>query len=24
MKILSHKEKSDWELCPKYHIGKKY
>lgn len=22
-KILSHKEKNDWELCPKYHIGKK-
>ena len=23
LKILSHKEKQDWELCPKYHIGKK-
>ena len=23
LKILSHKEKRDWELCPKYHIGKK-
>ena len=23
LKILSHKEKKDWELCPKYHIGKK-
>ena len=23
LKVLSHKEKSDWELCPKYHIGKK-
>jgi len=23
LKILSHKEKEDWELCPKYHIGKK-
>jgi hypothetical protein len=23
LKILSFKEKSDWELCPKYHIGKK-
>lgn len=22
-KILSHKEKNEWELCPKYHIGKK-
>ncbi len=22
-KILSHKEKTEWELCPKYHIGKK-
>lgn len=22
-KILSHKEKHEWELCPKYHIGKK-
>ena len=21
MKILSHKEKDKWELCPKYHIG---
>jgi len=21
MKILSHKEKDQWELCPKYHIG---
>jgi hypothetical protein len=23
LKILSYKEKSDWVLCPKYHIGKK-
>ncbi len=23
LKILSYKEKSDWALCPKYHIGKK-
>ena len=23
IKIISHKEKHDWELCPKYHIGKK-
>lgn len=23
LKIISHKEKKDWELCPKYHIGKK-
>lgn len=23
IKILPHKEKSDWELCPKYHIGKR-
>lgn len=23
VKILSHKEKSDWELVPKYNIGKK-
>ena len=23
MKILSHKEKKEWELCPKYHIGKR-
>jgi len=23
LKIISHKEKQDWELCPKYHIGKK-
>ena len=23
IKILSHTEKSNWELCPKYHIGKK-
>tara|TARA_R110000824_G_scaffold178694_1_gene358510 strand:+ start:519 stop:923 length:405 start_codon:yes stop_codon:yes gene_type:complete len=23
LKILSHKEKKEWELCPKYHIGKK-
>ena len=23
MKILPHKEKGDWELIPKYHIGKK-
>ena len=22
IKILPHKEKGDWELCPKYHIGK--
>ena len=21
IKIISHKEKSEWELCPKYHIG---
>ena len=21
IKIISHKEKGDWELCPKYHIG---
>jgi hypothetical protein len=23
VKIISHKEKSDWELIPKYNIGKK-
>jgi len=23
IKILPHKEKDEWELCPKYHIGKK-
>ena len=23
LKVLPHKEKNDWELCPKYHIGKK-
>jgi hypothetical protein len=23
IKILSHKEKDDWELTPKYNIGKK-
>jgi hypothetical protein len=23
IKIISHKEKDEWELCPKYHIGKK-
>jgi hypothetical protein len=23
LKILSHAEKKEWELCPKYHIGKK-
>ena len=23
LKILSYKDKGDWELCPKYHIGKK-
>ena len=23
LKILSFREKPDWELCPKYHIGKK-
>ena len=22
IKILPHKEKGDWELCPKYHMGK--
>ena len=22
IKILSHKEKGEWELIPKYHIGK--
>ena len=21
IKIISHKNKGDWELCPKYHIG---
>ena len=21
IKIISHKEKGDWELCPKYNIG---
>jgi hypothetical protein len=24
IKIISHKEKGDWELCPKYHIGNKH
>ena len=24
LKIISHKEKGDWLLIPKYHIGKKY
>lgn len=24
IKILSHKEKVDWELCPKYNIGSKF
>ena len=23
IKIISHRDKSDWELIPKYHIGKK-
>ncbi len=23
IKIISHREKSDWELCPKYNIGNK-
>jgi hypothetical protein len=23
IKIISHKEKNDWELVPKYNIGKK-
>ena len=23
LKIIPHKEKNDWELVPKYHIGKK-
>jgi hypothetical protein len=23
IKILPYKEKEEWELCPKYHIGKK-
>jgi hypothetical protein len=23
IKILSYKDKDDWELCPKYHIGRK-
>ncbi len=23
IKILSHKNKNEWELIPKYHIGKK-
>jgi len=23
IKIISHKEKSEWELCPKYNIGTK-
>jgi hypothetical protein len=22
IKIIPFKEKKDWELCPKYHIGK--
>jgi hypothetical protein len=21
IKIISHKDKSEWELCPKYNIG---
>ena len=24
IKIISHKEKGEWELTPKYHIGKKF
>ena len=24
IKIISHKQKGDWELCPKYHIGNKH
>jgi len=24
IKIIPHKEKGDWELVPKYHIGKKF
>ena len=24
IKILPHKEKGDWQLVPKYHIGKKF
>jgi len=23
LKIISHRDKGDWELCPKYHIGKR-
>ncbi|HCT52381.1 MAG TPA: translation repressor protein, partial [Balneola sp.] len=23
IKILPYREKDEWELCPKYHIGKK-
>ena len=23
LKIIPHRDKGDWELCPKYHIGKK-
>lgn len=23
LKIIPHRDKEDWELCPKYHIGKK-
>jgi hypothetical protein len=23
LKIISHKEKAQWELIPKYHVGKK-
>jgi len=23
LKIISHKEKGDWQLIPKYHIGRK-
>ena len=23
IKIIAHREKDDWELCPKYHIGNK-
>jgi hypothetical protein len=24
IKIISHKEKDEWELCPKYNIGNKF
>ena len=24
IKILPYKEKDEWELCPKYHIGNKH